>query len=70
MMILCFLRNLKPFSITSLDLWYASSFISLFTFGGTAGVVLRLTSVDVLFIILLMCLLIFTLYFLLLLLIN
>lgn len=37
----------NPFSIISLDLWYALSFVFLFTLGGTTGVVLGNTAVDV-----------------------
>nr|YP_010192580.1 cytochrome c oxidase subunit 1 [Eimeria chapmani]QZP40547.1 cytochrome c oxidase subunit 1 [Eimeria chapmani] len=37
----------NPFSTISLDIWYALSFIFLFTLGGTTGVVLGNTAVDV-----------------------
>lgn len=37
----------NPFSTISIDTWYALSFIFLFTLGGTTGVVLGNTAVDV-----------------------
>lgn len=36
-----------PFSTISVDSWYASSFVFLFTFKGTTGVVLGNSAVDV-----------------------
>lgn len=37
----------NPFSTTSLDMWYALSFIILFTLGGTTGVVVANAAMDI-----------------------